>query len=170
MKQIICKTKALPIKEGAFSGYASVFNVPDSNNDIILPGAFADSFSSVNEVKMLWQHDTTNPIGTFTVLQETGEGLYVEGELLTSLTKGKEACDLITKGVIDGLSIGFEIVEQFFESGKRYITKVKLWEISIVTFPANHMARIMSKSHNELDEKTIAEIDEGILMLRQFSA
>jgi HK97 family phage prohead protease len=142
MKKIICKTKATTQAEYCFSGYASVFNVPDANDDIILPGAFRSSFTIASEVKMLWQHDPKTPIGTFSLIQETPEGLYVEGQLIISTPKGREAYELITNGAVDGLSIGFEIKEQYFENGRRCISKVRLWEISIVTFPANEMARI----------------------------
>lgn len=42
-------------------GYASVYNIVDQQNDIIIKG----TFSPVNPeiIKFLWQHDATEPIG-----------------------------------------------------------------------------------------------------------
>jgi uncharacterized protein len=132
-------------KEGAvFTGYASVFNKPDSTGDIILPGAFAETLRDNynRNIKLLWQHDPENPIGYLTEIRETIQGLYVEGNIITELPKGMDVYKLINKKVIDGLSIGFEVVDCFYNSDIRYIKKIKLWEVSIVTFPANVHARI----------------------------
>ncbi len=54
-------------------GYASVFDITDSHNDMIVKGAFKSSKSSC--VKLLWQHDVTKPIGVITILEEDGYGL-----------------------------------------------------------------------------------------------
>ena len=45
-----------------FSGYASVFNIVDKQNDLILPGAFKKNLSK-NKIKLLWQHNPGEPIG-----------------------------------------------------------------------------------------------------------
>jgi phage head maturation protease len=40
-------------ENGVFSGYASVFNIVDKQNDLILPGAFKKKLSK-NKIKLLW--------------------------------------------------------------------------------------------------------------------
>jgi HK97 family phage prohead protease len=49
-------------ENGVFSGYASVFNIVDKQNDLILPGAFKKNLSK-NKIKLLWQHNPGEPIG-----------------------------------------------------------------------------------------------------------
>lgn len=59
-KHISCKLDIKAVNEdGTFSGYASVFNVVESQNDIIVKGAFKDSLNNKkNDIKLLWQHKT----------------------------------------------------------------------------------------------------------------
>jgi len=133
-------------ENGAFSGYASVFNIEDNHNDIIISGAFSNSLQKNGrwkDIKLLWQHRSDEPIGIFTKMVEDEHGLYVEGKLLLDVQRAKEAYTLLRSGIIKGLSIGF-IVKKYDhdESGARVIFEAELWEISLVTFPANEAAQI----------------------------
>ena len=58
------------------SGYASVFGIVDSHNDIVMKGAFKSV--KVDNVKLLWQHDIYKPIGAVTFLSEDQYGLKFE--------------------------------------------------------------------------------------------
>ncbi|PIR33988.1 MAG: HK97 family phage prohead protease [Alphaproteobacteria bacterium CG11_big_fil_rev_8_21_14_0_20_44_7] len=134
---------------GRFSGYASVFGYIDNQNDIILHGAFARTLAenkSGREIKLLWQHDVKEPIGYFEAIREDEFGLFVQGKLLLDVQKAKEAYALLKQGVINGLSIGYAVKHSEIdaESGARIINDVDLFEISLVTFPANDMAQIAS--------------------------
>ena len=102
-------------ENGFFAGYASVFNVEDNHNDIILSGAFGKSLSKKHygkDIKLLWQHKADEPIGVFTKIVEDDLGLYVEGKLLLDVQRASEAYALLKSGVVKGLSIGF-IVKQW---------------------------------------------------------
>jgi uncharacterized protein len=147
--KINIETKSID-ETGMFAGYASMFNVVDSMGDAILPGAFRETLKENQSIKLLWQHDATQPIGYFTKIEETLKGLYVEAKILTDLPKGKEAYNLICSGVIDSLSIGFQVEDFFYGNTVRYIKKLKLWEISVVTFPANKDAKITKVNDDEL--------------------
>ncbi len=72
-------------------------------------GAYARSLSRLKaenrQIKMLWQHDPTQPIGVWDEVREDARGLYVKGRLLDSVTRTREAAALIEAGAIDGLSI-----------------------------------------------------------------
>lgn len=120
---------------GHFKGYASVFNNPDYNNDIILPNAFDDSV--IGDIKFLWQHDAAQPIGKITNLYQDKKGLVVEGKISLNTQKGREVYELLKENIVNGLSIGFEVRDFFYMEQYRFLTKVKLWEVSVVTFPAN---------------------------------
>ncbi len=136
---------------GYFKGYASIFNIKDSYNDVILPGAFKNSLKQNPSIKLLWQHDHKEPIGIISEIKEDEKGLLVSGKLLMELQRAKEAYALIANNVIKGLSIGYTIEDYFTESNINYLTKINLVEISLVTFPANKLAGInYLKSDDEL--------------------
>ncbi len=144
-------------KEGIFKGYASVFQELDDQGDRVLPGAFKESLTGWKQKgtapKMLWQHNQAEPIGWWKAVQEDQKGLYVEGQLLLSLAKGKEAYEMLKNRMVDGLSIGCRVVEaeQGLKSGERLLKSLDLFEISLVTFAANAKARILTvKSCNSL--------------------
>jgi HK97 family phage prohead protease len=126
------------------AGYASVFGEIDSYKDVVLRGAFA-GVSSPRDVKFLWQHDMTKPIGVVTNLFEDEHGLYVEATINNETQQGREAVSLVKQGALNGLSIGYHSKEASYNSsGLREITDADLWEISLVTFPANAKAQINS--------------------------
>lgn len=145
--------------EMVFSGYGAVFNNVDSYGDVIVPGAFAatlaEAKSSGNWPSMLLQHggwgmgaDDLMPVGIWTEMAEDGIGLKMTGKLADTV-RGKEAYALLKmdpRPAITGLSIGY--VAKAFEmrtkpeEPRRKLTKIDLFEVSLVTFPANPKARI----------------------------
>jgi len=139
-------TPAIEIKSidsaGRFAGYASRFGVVDNQRDVVEAGAFASAMAA--EVKLLWQHRMDEPIGRLIELFEDTSGLYVEGQLMLSLQRGREAYDLVQSGALKGLSIGYKPLEYFMdaETGIRHLQAVELFEVSLVTFPANEAAEI----------------------------
>ena len=142
-------------EDGFFSGYCNVFDVEDSNGDVVRKGAFVDSLNDWQaKGKMppfLWQHDKATVLGVWTKLFEDEKGLYGEGQLLINdVAKAKEAHALLKHGAIDGLSIGYYVKEYSIDNEKHVynLLKLDLREISIVTFPANIDSRIDAvKSH-----------------------
>jgi len=131
---------------GVFEGLASTFGNRDMVGDVIAPGAFRASLTRSARIKMLWQHDARAPIGTWEQIVETEAGLAVKGRLVLEVQQAREALALLRVGAVDALSIGFLVPRDgaSFEKDKavRRITAVDLWEISVVTFPANPKARI----------------------------
>lgn len=133
------------------SGYASLFDAVDQGNDIVSAGAYAASLADISQkngrVKMLWQHDPTQPIGVWDEVREDAKGLWVKGRILDTVEKGREALALINAGAIDGLSIGYRTRKSTKNSkGQRLLTELELWEVSLVTFPMLPTARIAGKT------------------------
>lgn len=127
--------------EGKISGYGAVFGNVDSYGDRILKGAFTESLKSTKP-KMLWQHDMYNPIGVWDEIYEDEKGLYVEGRLATGSAQGADAYALAKMGALDGLSIGY-MAKAYDESNEvRELQEIELFEISMVTMPANDLATI----------------------------
>lgn len=136
-------------ESGVFEGYASVFGITDSANDIIAKGAFEKSlarFQSEGRLPpLLWQHDMKEPIGAWREMYEDARGLYVKGELFTAdIARAREALRLMRENVVTGLSIGYRVRQSHRDekSGSRILTDVDLQEVSMVTFPANDGARV----------------------------
>ena len=130
-------------------GYASVFGVIDTHNDIVVKGAFKTA--ECHRVRLLWQHDVTKPIGIVRFLEEDEYGLKLEAEINNNTIAGVEAAELVKQKAVGGLSIGFSIKSSDYnKQGARIIEDVELMEISIVTFPANRQAEIQQvKDHGK---------------------
>ena len=135
-------------EDGLFSGYASVFEEIDSYRDIVKRGAFektlAESESKGRAVPILWQHDAAKPIGVYTELKEDEHGLYVEGQLNMDVQQAREALSLLRQKALSGISIGYNSVryDTDVKSGVRRLYELKLYEASLVTFPACDSARV----------------------------
>ena len=128
-------------------GYASLFGHRDQGGDVVQEGAYRKSLAALKakgrSVKMLWQHDPAQPIGVWDELREDARGLWVKGRILTEVAQGAEAMALVTAGAIEGLSIGYRTKRaRQADSGRRVLTEVELWEVSLVTFPMLPTARI----------------------------
>ncbi len=134
------------LEVGVFEGLASTFGTPDRTGDVIEPGAFRDSLTRARRVKMLWQHDPRAPIGIWEQIAETPAGLTVKGRLVLEVQQAREALALLRAGAVDALSIGFSVPRAGAsfdrEKSLRRLTQIDLWEVSIVTFPANPDARV----------------------------
>ena len=149
--------EGLEVTDGAeISGYASLFGDVDQGGDVVEAGAYAASLKAVQtagrSIKMLWQHDPTQPIGIGDEVREDAKGLWVKGRILSEVAKGREAAALIAAGAIDGLSIGYRTVKTTKNTkGQRLLSELELWEVSLVTFPMLPSARVGSKSGDVLD-------------------
>lgn len=139
--------KKADLEAGEFEGHAAVFNNVDSQNDIIMPGAFEKTLKeNAHRVKILSNHDALRPpIGRPLFMEEDDTGLFVRGKI--SMTqKGRDILTLIKDGVITELSIAFQTMKESFDkqTGIRIISEVRLWEFSPVTWAANDQAKILT--------------------------
>lgn len=138
-------------EDGTFSGYGSVFGVVDHDDDIIVKGAFAKSLAAHKlqgtRPVMAWQHDTRQIPGVWEEFTEDDYGLFLKGRLLKDdVALGREAYALLKAGAISGLSVGMRTVVDEYDRATsiRTIKEAELWEVSLVTFPANDLARVES--------------------------
>lgn len=139
------------VGEAGIEGYASRFGEVDQGGDLVSAGAYGASLARLTEcgraVKMLWQHDPTQPIGIWDEVRKDARGLYVKGRLLTEVARAREAATLLAAGAIDGLSIGYRTVRAHKnEDGRRVLAEIDLWEVSLVTFPMLPTARVGAKA------------------------
>jgi len=131
--------KQLPQQEDPdffyFEGFASTFGNTDLGDDVVVAGAFTESLAK-RKPKLLWQHDMDDPLGVFTAVEETPQGLKVTGKMpkADTLVAGR-VMPQMKVGSVDSMSIGFSLgsSDWYMKDGIRYITKATLWEISLVT-------------------------------------
>ena len=129
-----------------FSGYAAVFN-SDSQPlpfiERIAPGAFRGSLRNRNDIKLLWNHDTGQVLGSTRAgnlrLTENERGLYVEATLPRT-TLANDVRELVSTGIVDSMSFGFTVArngdEWSSDGAVRTLKRINLHEVSIVAFPA----------------------------------
>ncbi len=144
------KVNAFDVQTGEIEGYANTFNFKDYANDITMPGAFTNSLkahkANGTNIKMLWQHNTEEPIGLWTEAFEDEKGLYLKGHLILGIQKANEVALLLNAGAIDGLSIGYTVIneEYSYKEDANLLLEVDVHECSAVLFPCNSQSRIES--------------------------
>lgn len=144
---------------GSFLGAASVYNVIDLHGDVIDPGACSASLARKGDTRpLLWQHYMDRPIGTAKFV-ETGSALQCEGFPVAGVPDAEAGMALVAAGAVTGLSIGFNILDAEYDGEVRHIKEIDLWEVSLVTFPANPLAQITESktAHAALHELRAAE-------------
>ena len=148
----------LTVKDGTdVEGYASLFGQEDRGGDVVEAGAYQASLKSLaaggRKVRMLWQHDPSEPIGVWDEVREDARGLYVKGRLLPDVARAREAAALLTAGAIEGLSIGYRTLRaKKDDAGRRRLVELELWEVSLVTFPMLPDARVGAKGESPDDD------------------
>lgn len=145
----------------SFTGYGAVFGNVDSYGDAIQKGAFKETLREIKKTgvwpSLMLQHggwglnaQDMMPVGIISGMEEDDIGLKMEA-ILADIDRGRDAYALMKmtpRPAIDGLSIGYMPVEWKInekagpDEPYRTLTKIKLMEVSLVTFPANDKARV----------------------------
>lgn len=129
--------------EGYFAVYNSRYNLWDDAYETIAPGAFEGE--TRKDVRALCNHDSALVLGRTTAgtltLRTDEVGLW--GSIIINQAD-QDAMNLyerVKRGDVTQCSFGFDIVDQDveYQDGKPrvwIIKKVRLYEVSVVTFPA----------------------------------
>ena len=149
-----------------FTGYASVFNSPSEDLggfiEYVAPGAFKRSLQSRNEVKLLWNHDSGEPLaslrGGTMQLVEDSRGLKVTAQL-PNTTRGRDVAELLRSKVISSMSFGFNVIKDSWSSNgqTRTLESVRLFEVSIVSFPAYEATTAQVRSAQTINPDQLAD-------------
>lgn len=122
--------------EGLLAGFGK-----DSHGDVIDTKAFKRTLAERGgrPLPMLLHHDLKRPIGAWKQFQETGQGLFVTGELTLATRDAQEARALAQAGALTGLSIGFitKSARMDQRTGTNHLLDIELMEGSLVTVPSN---------------------------------
>lgn len=113
------------------------------------PGAFRDVVARRdNRVPILLHHDARSlPVGKSISLREANDGLWITARI-SETQAGNDALTLMRDGVLDGMSIGFYVMDGGDtwnqDRSQRTVTKAALRETSLVNFPAYDGARVLA--------------------------
>lgn len=123
-----------------FAGYAALFDRRDAGRDTIRRGAFARTLAEQAEpLPLFWQHHPELRIGWIEQAAEDARGLRV----VASIDNPDGAAAAALKaGRVTGLSFGYR-ARGFTRSAEgRELTEIDLFEVSLVTTPMQHGARV----------------------------
>jgi HK97 family phage prohead protease len=123
-----------------FAGYAAIFGKRDAGRDTIRPGAFSRTLSGRSEpIPLFWQHRADLRIGWVERIGEDERGLRVVAAI--DNPDGGAASSL-RRGEVTGLSFGYRTRSSHRTAQGRDLTDVDLIEVSLVTHPMQHGARV----------------------------
>lgn len=164
-KQVSSDSVSVDNEKRTIVGYGAVFDNVDRDGDKLIKGCFEKSISergpesnASGKILMLYQHDTADPIGRITKLEETSKGLYFESEI-DDVDSGNRVLKQLESGTITQFSIGFSYVSDKCtwkkeKNGNDYyeVKEVVLYEISPVSIAANPETEFLGfKSIEEYD-------------------
>lgn len=130
-----------------FEGYGSTFDDIDRVDDVMVRGCFSESLRKQIPA-LLWQHQMDMPLGIYISAEEDVKGLFLKGKMPKEddFVRGR-VIPQMKVGSIRKMSIGFTIPTKddfYFKDGIRYIKRANLWEVSLVTIPANNNADVVA--------------------------
>jgi HK97 family phage prohead protease len=133
---------------GSFSGYASVFNNTDRQGEIVLKGAFADTLPAfLKDGFGALNHEWSSlPVATISEAREDDRGLWIKGEFHSTpdaQTARTVVRERLERGKSVGLSIGYNVKEDEFTKDARLLKRLDLYEVSLVSVPANQEAQVV---------------------------
>jgi HK97 family phage prohead protease len=123
-----------------FAGYAALFDRRDAGRDVIRKGAFAQTLAARDgPIPLYWQHRPDVRIGWIEQAGEDDRGLRVIARL--DNPEGGAAAAL-RRGQVTGLSFGYRARTFHRTDEGRELTALDLFEVSLVTHPMQHGARV----------------------------
>lgn len=139
--------------EGYFAVFNSIYQIFDDLSESVAPGAFDDTLG--DDIRALINHDSSLVLGRNTAhtldLRQDEHGLWGS---ITINPNDQDAMNLyarVQRGDVDQCSFGFDILSEDYEvredgSVHWTIRKVRLYEVSVCTFPAYEETNVKARS------------------------
>lgn len=146
--------------EGYFSVFDTRYKIWDGYEETIEKGAFTDAIVN-DDVRALINHDTTlvlgrNTSGTLT-LKEDAIGLWGSIKINPKDQDALNAHARVERGDVNQCSFGFDIIDEDSEIKDgvflSHIRKVKLYEVSICTFPAYEETSVEARDRASVEKR-----------------
>lgn len=138
--------------EGYFAVFDGVYEISDRATESIGRNAFDDALD--DDVRVLVNHDTTLVLGRTSAgtaeLKVDERGLWGRVRINAEDSDAVNAWARTRRGDVDQASFGFDILEEVetrTEKGTHWtITRIKLYEVSLCTFPAYETTELSARS------------------------
>lgn len=131
---------------GRLSGYASTFANVDRVGERVVKGAFAESIPTfLKDGFIALDHDWRVRVAMPDIAREDDYGLWIESDFHSTPDAQEarvKAMERLNKGKSVSLSIGYEVQEDSMEENVRLLKKLNLFEVSLVSVPANPLAQL----------------------------
>lgn len=123
-----------------FAGYAALFGKRDAGRDLIRKGAFTRTLAErTDPLPVYWQHRPDQRIGWVEQISEDTRGLRV----VASIDNPDGGAGLALRNRrVTGLSFGYRTRSSRQTPHGRELFDVELFEVSLVTHPMQHGARV----------------------------
>lgn len=122
------------------AGYAALFGKRDAGRDAIQPGAFTRTLAERTQpLPLFWQHRPDLRIGWVEAVGEDRRGLRVIATIDNPIGGAAAA---LKRGAVSGLSFGYRARAFTRTAQGRDLTEIDLFEVSLVTHPMQHGARV----------------------------
>lgn len=170
--------KAKADDDGIVAGYFSTYDeTPDSYGDIIKPGAFTETIKNREETghpfPLCFNHDFSAVIGAVDLVKDTEKGPYIEAHFLDT-DLAQDVRKMMKSGAIYQFSFAYDVLgwEEPTEEQRKagiwnVLTKLDVFEISVVTVPANQNAVATEVKSGRRNSKKDAEVIKQIRDLAQ---
>ncbi len=143
--------KAISEGNGSIEGYGAIKGNRDSYGDVIRDGAFRNLEKLVKDGFLGDGHDWSKPVGYFEEVREDEQGLYIKatfhGTPDAQAIRAK-VNERLAAGKSVGLSIGYFTKEASYGTADgeevRYLDGIEVFEVSVVTMPANDQAKVLA--------------------------
>ena len=143
-----------PVIAGYFAVFDTEYEMLAGVSEKIARGAFASCLG--DDIRALIDHDTRlvlgrTAAGTLT-LREDDHGLYGEIKINEADTDAMNLYARVQRGDVSQCSFGFDIIAEDYEvspDGQKCtwtVREVKLYEVSVVTFPAYEATAVEARS------------------------
>jgi len=121
---------------------------------------------NTSKIKLLMSHQTSQPVGRMVSMQSTDDGLYASFKISASVP-GDTAILLAQEQLMDGLSVGVEVIASKPKDGYLLVTAAKLREVSLVESAAFPSAAVQSiaaseSEATEQDKPTLTESEAAV--------
>ena len=147
------------IIEGYFAVFGSIYEIWNDMTESIDPGAFTETLKDA-DVGALTNHDTTLVLGRTKAgtleLSVDEHGLWGRIRINPNDQDAMNLYERVKRGDVDQCSFGFEIVREetdFKDDGSIHwtIMEVRLWEVSVCTFPAYEETEVSARKRDAED-------------------
>lgn len=180
-KQHLFKSFEMKADEvGGISGFFSTYDkTPDSYGDIIEPGAFTKTIEKRKEsghpFPLCWNHDFSAVIGAVDNVEDTEKGPYIEARFLDTQL-AQDVRKAVQSGAIYQFSFAYDVLgarkptpEEEKAGVTQVLTEVEVYEVSVVTVPANQNAVVTEvkagRRNRKADEEIIRNCIESLKSL-----